>query len=63
VGASVIAGVDAAPVLEAPEHDLDLMAMSMERDIVRDGDLAVGFGGMQAVVPRAASAWRNQSAS
>jgi hypothetical protein len=39
------------------------MAMSMERDIVRDGDLAVGFGGMQAVVPRAASAWRNQSAS
>ena len=41
--ASIIAGVDAAPVLEPAEHVLDLVAFPVERAIVRDRRLAIGF--------------------
>lgn len=39
--ASVVSSVDAPPVLEASEHHLDLEALSVERLVVRDLDLAV----------------------
>ena len=41
VGASVIVGVAAPPVFQAPEHDLDFMALSIENGVVRDVDFAV----------------------
>ena len=43
VGASVIAGMDAAPVLEFAEHVLDLVTLSIEGRVVRDGHLSVGL--------------------
>jgi len=36
VGASVVAGVDAAPVLEFSEHVLDLVTLSIEGRVVRE---------------------------
>lgn len=62
MGASVVSGVDASPVLEATKHDFDLVTLSVERGVVRDGDLRLRFEGMQIAVPLAASACRNQSA-
>ena len=41
VGASVVAGVDAAPVLEFPEHVLDPVSLAIEHCTVGDRDLAV----------------------
>lgn len=41
VGASVIAGVDAPPVSQASENDLDFIALSETRGVVRDVDFAV----------------------
>ena len=41
VGASVIAGVDAPPVFQASEHDLDFMALSIEKGVMGDVDCAV----------------------
>lgn len=41
---SVVAGVDAPPVLHPAEHDLDLVALTVEHRVVRDGDFAVGLG-------------------
>lgn len=41
---AIIARADAAPVLEAAEHDLDLMASAVERGIVRYGDLTSSRG-------------------
>ena len=41
--ASVIAGVDAPPVLAPTEHDLDLVTLPIERGVVRNGDLAVSL--------------------
>ena len=61
VGAPVVAGVDASPVLEAAEHDLDLVALAVEDGIVRDRDLAVAFG--RDAGGGAASAWRSPSPS
>ena len=43
MGASVVAGVDASPVLEPAEHVLDPVAMAIEGPIVIDLDLAVGL--------------------
>jgi len=43
VRASVIAGVDAAPVFEPSEHILDLVTLAIKPRIVRDLDLSVGF--------------------
>ena len=43
VRASVVSGVDAVPVLEASEHDLDLVALAVKDRIVRDLDLSVGL--------------------
>lgn len=60
-GASIVAGVDAPPVFEPAEHDLDLVALAVERGIVRDwyfpvalcgdagGDLALRQGGSEPV--------------
>ena len=39
--ASVVAGVDAPPVLEAAKHVLDFVALSIETAVVRDLYLAV----------------------
>jgi hypothetical protein len=63
VGTSVVAGVDAPPVFEPAEHDFDLVALAVERGIVRDRHFPVLFEGMQAVILRSARAARNQSAS
>ena len=43
MGAAVVAGVDAPPVLEFGEHVFDAVTLSIEVPVVRDGDLAVGF--------------------
>ena len=44
-GALVIAGVDAAPVLETGEHVLDAITLSVERPVVGYMDPAIDFGG------------------
>ena len=41
VGTSVVACVDAPPVFQASEHDLDFMALSVEHGVVGDVDFAV----------------------
>ena len=41
MGAAVVAGVDASPVLEPAEHVLDSVALAIERGIVWDRHLAV----------------------
>ena len=43
MGAAIVASVDAAPVLELAEHVLDLVALTLEGGVVRDGHLAVGL--------------------
>jgi len=43
MGAAVVAGVDAAPVFEFAEHVLDLVALAVERAIMRDRHSAVGL--------------------
>jgi hypothetical protein len=43
MSASVVAGVDTPPVLEPAEHVFDLVALPIERAIVFDLDLTVGF--------------------
>ena len=63
MGAAVVAGVDAPPVFKAPEHVLELVALAVERGVVGDMDFPITLEGMQAAMPRAARAWRNQSAS
>ena len=63
MGASVVAGVDAPPVLELAEHVLDLVALAIELLSCAIGIFRLGFDGMQAAMPRLARAWRNQSAS
>jgi hypothetical protein len=35
--------VDTAPVLEPAEHIFDLVALTIERSVVPDGDPAVGL--------------------
>ena len=44
MGASVVAGVNAPPVLEPSEHVLDLVPLAIECAIVVDRLLAIGFG-------------------
>ena len=63
MGATVISGVDAPPVFEAPEHVFDLMALFVEDGVMRDRGFAVGFGRNAGVMRRLARAARNQSAS
>lgn len=41
VGATVVSGVDAPPVLELAEHVFDLVALTIERGVVRDWHLPV----------------------
>ena len=43
--ASVIAGVDAPPILELSEHVLDFMAVPVEATVIWNLDFAVGFRG------------------
>ena len=43
MGAAVVAGVDAPPVLELAEHVLDLVALSVEHPVMRYLDFPVGF--------------------
>ena len=43
VGAAVIAGVNAPPVLELPEHVLDLVTLAIEGRIVLNEHLAVSL--------------------
>jgi len=44
MGASVVAGCNAPPVLQTSEHDLDFVALPVERDVVGDGVLSSGTG-------------------
>jgi hypothetical protein len=60
--ASVVSGVDAAPILERPEHDFDLVALAVKHGVVRDWSLRFAFDGMQAAILRSAKVARNQSA-
>jgi hypothetical protein len=39
--ASVITGVDASPVLQPSEHNLDFVALAVEQGVMRDVDFAV----------------------
>ena len=41
MGATVVSGVDAPPVFEAPEHVFDLVALVVEDGIMRDRGFAV----------------------
>jgi hypothetical protein len=43
--ASVIAGVDAPPILELSEHILDFMSVPVEATVIWNLDFAVGFRG------------------
>ncbi len=43
MSAAVIAGVDAAPVLEFAEHVLDPVALAVEHRIVQDWYPSIGF--------------------
>jgi hypothetical protein len=45
VGATVISGVDAPPVLDPAEHVLDLVALSIEDGVIGDRDFPIGFRG------------------
>jgi hypothetical protein len=63
MSASVITGMDAAPVFESAEHVLDLVALTVEGAVVGDWYSAIGLDRMQAMMPRAARALRNQPAS
>lgn len=44
MGASVVSGSDASPVLEPAEHVLDLVASAVEDGVMRDRHVAVGSG-------------------
>ena len=44
VRAAIVAGVDAAPVLELAEHILDAVTLAVELPVVRDWHLAVDLG-------------------
>lgn len=52
---SVIAGVGAAPVFQAAEHDLDLVVLAVERRVVRMAILRLAVEGMQAAMPHSSS--------
>ena len=41
MGAAVVAGVDAAPILQLAEHILDPVALAVERPVMRDVDFPV----------------------
>jgi hypothetical protein len=56
VYASVVAGVDAPPVLELAEHVLDLVALAVERSVVGICTLRLAFDGMQGAMPRSVRA-------
>lgn len=43
LGATVVAGMDTAPVLELPEHVFDPVALAVEPCVVWDRDFAVGL--------------------
>ena len=43
--ASIIAGVDTAPILKLSEHVLDFMAVPVEATVILNLDFAVGFRG------------------
>ena len=58
--AAIVAGVDAPPVLETPEHAFDAVTLAVERLVVRDLDLAVDLRRVAGGDARSASAWRNQ---
>ena len=45
MGTSIVAGVDAAPVLELAEHVLDAVTLAIEKPVVRDRDIPGGLGG------------------
>ena len=44
MGATVVSGVDTPPVLKAPEHVFDSVALFVEDGVMRDRGFAVGFG-------------------
>jgi hypothetical protein len=59
VGAAIVSGVDAPPVLEPAEHVLDLVPLPLKGLVVVDLD----FAGMQGAMARLLRPWGNPSAS
>ena len=45
MGAAVVSGVGAPPILEPFEHVLDLVALLVEDGVMGDRDLPIGFRG------------------
>jgi len=43
MGAAIITGMNAAPILEPAEHVLDLVTLTIERSVVFDRDPTIGF--------------------
>ena len=43
MSASVVAGMNASPVLEPAEHIFDLVALAVQHAIMFNADLAIGF--------------------
>ena len=62
VGSAVVTHGYATPVLEPTEHNLDAPVRPVELLVVGDSN-SVDLGGMQGVMPFAASAFRNSSLS
>jgi len=60
MGASVVTGVDAPPVLEPAEHILNFVTLAIELSVMFDWYFPIDFDGMHAAMPRSARAWRNQ---
>jgi hypothetical protein len=63
MGAAIVAGVDAPPVLELAEHVLDFVALSIEGLSYGMGIVRLALEGIHGVMPRAVKAVQNQSAS
>ena len=42
MGASIVAGMDTSPILDAAEHVFNLVPLSIELGVVRDRYLAIG---------------------
>ena len=62
-GTSIVAGVDATPVLELAEHVFDPVTLAIERPVVRDRIFRLVFDGMHGAMSLAIKALRSQSAS
>lgn len=60
VGAAVVTGVDAPPILEFAEHALDPVTLAAELPVMGIWIFRSDFGGMQAPIWRSARVSRSQ---